>query len=243
MAEKIFVFSGKGGVGKSTITAAVSKSLSSCGEKVLCIDADVGFKSLDLMLNTGKQVVYNWLDIIEERCDSKKAKVRVEGCLDLLAAPNNYSESINLENVKKMLAELDSEYDYIFIDSPAGYGSLHEIFASACDRALLIATADSVCVRNAQTAAEKIGELNPKLNMRLIVNRFNKAEVLKGRQHKLDDIIDCVHIGLIGVVPDDSSIGNMPDGKKPLSTKAQASFDRISERITGENVRFNPKDL
>lgn len=243
MAEKIFVFSGKGGVGKSTVTAAVSKSLSSFGERVLCIDADVGFKSLDLILNKGKQVVYNWLDIIEERCDAEKAAVKVNGCLDLLAAPNSFSESITLENVKKLLEELDSEYDYIFIDSPAGFGGLHEIFSCACDRALLIVTADSICVRSAQTAAEKIEEINPELNQKLIVNRYNKAEVLRGRQYTLDDIIDCVHVGLIGVVPEDGTVGNMPDGKSTLSTKAQASFNRISERITGENVRFNPRDL
>lgn len=242
MAQKIFVFSGKGGVGKSTVTAAVSRSLLYCGKKVLCIDADIGFRSLDLILNTGNQAVYNWLDLMENRCDAERAAVSAEGCPDLLSAPNNYSEKITLESVGEMLSRLDGKYDYIFVDSPAGCGALHEIFARLCDRALLIATADSVCVRSAETAAAKIGEYNDGLDIRLIVNRFNKAEVLKGRQLNLDDTMDAVRVGLAGVVPEDRTIGNMSGGCT-LSQKAQSAFNRIARRITGEQICLDPKTL
>lgn len=241
MAEKIFVFSGKGGVGKSSVTAGLARALTVLGKRVLCIDADIGFRSLDLILNVGNQVVYNWLDLIEERCNPDKAVLKVEKLPDLLASPNEASDSINLDSFKKMLDSLDGDYDYILIDSAAGSDYFHEITAKVCDRALLVATPDSVCVRSAEVAAKNAEASNEKLGIRLIINRFNKNEVLKGKQLKLDDVIDSVHAQLIGVVPEDKTVRTMPDGNSMLSLKVESSFKRIARRIIGENVAFNVK--
>lgn len=241
MAEKIFVFSGKGGVGKSSVTAGLAKALTDLGKKVLCIDADIGFRSLDLILNVGNQVVYNWLDLIEGRCDADKAVLKVEHLPALLASPNEESDSITAESFKTMLDGLDSDYDYIFIDSPAGSDSIHKIIAKACDRALLIATPDNVCVRSAEVAGKKAEMSNENIDIRLIINRFNKNEVIKGKQLKLDDVIDSVHAQLIGVVPEDKTVRAMPDSDSLLSRKAELSFRRIAKRIIGENVAFNIK--
>lgn len=243
MAEKIFVFSGKGGVGKSSVTAAIANSLVSMGKSVLCIDADIGFRSLDLIINVGNQVVYNWLDLIEGACNAKKATVSVDGLPDLLASPNEPSDSITFESFNKMLSDLDSDYDYIFIDSPAGSDKFHEIIAKCCDRALIIATPDSVCVRSAEVAAKRAEKANEELDIRLIINRFNKAEVLKGKQLKLDDVIDSVQVQLIGVVPEDKTIRDLPENDGVLSKKASCAFKRTAERITGKNIGFNPKDF
>lgn len=243
MAEKIFVFSGKGGVGKSSITAALAFSLTNLGKRVLCIDADIGFRSLDLIMNVGNEVVYNWLDLIEERCDADKAVVKIDKTPCLLASPSEPTESITYENFKNMLEKFEEEYDYIFIDSPAGSDSFHEILARACDRALIIVTPDSVCVRSADVAAKRAENANDNIDIRLVVNRFNKNEVIKGKQQKLDDVIDNVHVQLIGVVPEDDTIRTMPDNDGITSKKATAAFKRIARRILGENVMFNPKDF
>ena len=241
MAEKILVFSGKGGVGKSTVTAAISKSLSSAGKRVLCIDADAGFKSLDLMLGVGN-AVYNWLDVINKRCDCAGATAFSEGLPDFLSAPSGLDDGFNSENLKELFEQLDGSYDYIFIDSPAGWGELHEIFSDVCDRALLVTTADNICVRSAETAASKLRKRNPLIDIKLIINRFDKSQAIRGGQLKLDDVVDGVREGLTGVVPEDRTMGKMPEGDM-LSFKAQAVFDRISKRITGQDVVFNPKAL
>lgn len=243
MAEKIFVFSGKGGVGKSSVTAAISDSLLKMGKKVLCIDADIGFRSLDLILNVGNQVVYNWLDLIEDRCDKDKAILKTENLPDLLASPNEPSSSITFDSFKKMIDSVEESYDYIFIDSPAGSDSFHEIIAKVCNKALLVVTPDSICVRSAEVAVKRAENANNNIDIRLVINRFNKNEVIKGKQLKLDDVIDNVHVQLIGVVPEDDTIRTMPDNDGRLGRRALFAFKRISKRIMGESVMFNPKDF
>ena len=94
MAQKILVLSGKGGVGKSSVSVGLANALCSMGKSVLLIDADVGFRSLDLIMNIGDKVVYNWLDVIEGRCSFSQAVVSGDGAPDLLSAPSDFSDSI-----------------------------------------------------------------------------------------------------------------------------------------------------
>ena len=123
MAEKILVISGKGGVGKSSVSVGLANAMCSMGKSVLLVDADVGFRSLDLIMNIGSQVVYNWLDIIENRCSFSQAVVSGDGMPDLLSAPSDFSESITKESVSELLSRADNDYDYVLVDSAAGADS------------------------------------------------------------------------------------------------------------------------
>lgn len=241
MAKTVLVLSGKGGVGKSSVTACLSSALTKLNKKVLLIDADIGFRSLDLILKVGTQVVYNWLDVIEERCNYKEALIKKNDKMFLLAAPNDFSESITEENIKSLL-ECYRNFDYIFIDAPAGSGEFHAILSKCVETALLVATPDTVCVRSADVAVQRAEQANDNISTRLIVNRYDIDEAVSGRQLKLDDIIDSVHTRLIGVVPDDDSI-RLITSSISISRPASNAFSRIARRMNGEYVEFNQKQF
>lgn len=242
MAEKILVISGKGGVGKSSVSVGLANAMCSMGKSVLLVDADVGFRSLDLIMNIGSQVVYNWLDIIENRCSFSQAVVSGNGKPDLLSAPSDFSESITKKSVSDLLARADNDYDYVLVDSAAGADSLHEILAEVCDRALAVVTCDPVCVRSVDAAVGKVLKADKNIDIRMIVNRFDKYEVETGKQMKLDDVVDAARVGLIGVIPEDDSVRLLSGGSK-ISKYAFNAFLRTAKRISGESVLFNPKDF
>ncbi len=242
MAEKIIVVSGKGGVGKSSVSFGLASALVSMGKKVLLIDADMGFRSLDLIMNIGSQVVYNWVDVIENRCDVFQAIVKGEETPDLLSAPMEIAENIEKDKFAKLLESVDGAYDYIFADSSAGCDLFHIMLSSLCNRALAVVTCDPVCVRSADSAATKLLKNNPELDIKMVVNRFDKLEVEKGIQLKLDDVIDSAKLQLIGVIPEDDAVRLLSGGNK-ISKYAFNAFVRTAKRIEGENVLFNQKDF
>ncbi len=242
MAQKILVLSGKGGVGKSTVCALTAEALTKSGKTVLCVDADIGFRSLDLIMRVGTQVVYNWLDIIDGDCEGAAAVVEGENGVSLLAAPSRFSDEITKESFSQMLSRFDTDYDYIFIDAPAGSGDFHRLLCECADRLLLVVTPDPVCVRSAETAVERALDANSSLETAMIINRFNRLEVLAGRQLKLDDVIDGTRTRLVGVIPESDSVRLVSNGES-LTKYAFSAFERTAKRLSGGNVAFRAKDF
>lgn len=242
MAQRILVFSGKGGVGKSSVTVMLGSALASVGKKVLLIDADAGFKSLDLLMNVGTEVIFNWLDVIEEICDADSAAVSSnENSPALIGAPQVLTDSVTEESFGRLLSLYDG-YDYIFIDSPAGSGSFHDILFKLCPNALAVALPDSVSVRSTAAVCDRAREVNPDINIRLVVNRFIIDEVFSGLQLNLDSIVDGVSARLIGVIPEDDSIRLISSGKEAVKY-AKDAFMRTAKRICGESLPLNVKDF
>ncbi|MBQ5995602.1 MAG: P-loop NTPase [Clostridia bacterium] len=240
MAKKILVLSGKGGVGKSTVTVCLAQAFAEMGKRVLCMDADVGFRSLDLIMRIGAEAVYNWADVISGNVALDEATVKKTEGLYLLCAPNSLSDGVNGEGIEELLKKADESFDYIFIDAPAGFGELHEALAKVSGLVLLVATPDAVCVRSADTAISKALRVNPKAETRMIINRFKKSEVLAGRQLKLDDVIDMTRTQLAGVIPENDSVRLIPGGA-PIAPTAQKAFDRTARRLGGEYILFSKR--
>ena len=99
MAAKIVtITSGKGGVGKTTATANISVALAQLGQKVICIDSDIGLRNLDVVLGLENRIVYDLVDVIEGRCRIRQAMIkdkRFEGMYLIPAAQTRDKSAIS----------------------------------------------------------------------------------------------------------------------------------------------------
>lgn len=239
MAEIITVVSGKGGVGKSTFCANIALTLAEKGKTILLIDGDVGLRSLDLLLSVENQVIYDWSDIVEGRCDKEKAVISCNNNLHLLPAPLEEPEELTKEVFENMLGNFRVEYDYVFIDAPAGIGSLPKIYAQCSDKCIVVATADEVSARSAGIAGNELVKIGVKdENLRLIINRFSHKAVRRGKLLNFDDMIDRTSIRLLGVVPEDNKLTYASVTEKPISefSDTKIAFTNISDRILGKET-------
>lgn len=238
MAKIFVVASGKGGVGKSTLTTALGNAFVKQGKNVLLVDCDAGLGSLEIILNVRNKVVYNWLDVYTNTCSPDDAIINIKDKLDLLPAPGKTVNDCPNDCIKEIISKY-SRYDYIFIDAPAGIGEGLKRAASAATVALVVATADEVSVSGAHTLEKTVNELGVR-NTRLIINRYDIKAVRKDRLLKIDDIINKTNVQLIGIVPEETEIMyytvTYKTGKKNKTAKA---INRIADRINGKKVKLD----
>lgn len=238
MARKITLASGKGGVGKSSLTAGIAIELCNMGQRVLVIDFDIGMGCLDLILACDDTGIFNWGDVVKGLCEPMQA-VRTTVGPSLLTAPSTLDEEYNEISVKKMLDCYDGSFDYILMDAPAGVSGGFLLAAACADEGIIVSTADEVCVRVGSYAAEKLSSLGVR-DIRLIINRFNKALTVQGHYLNLDEVIDATFLQLLGVVPEDKKISFCSVvGMSTLEkSKAKDAFNRIARRLEGFNVNL-----
>ncbi|NLO46087.1 MAG: septum site-determining protein MinD [Clostridiales bacterium] len=241
MAKKFVVASGKGGVGKSSVTAGLCYALSDMGCKVLAVDADVGLRSLDIILKTDSHSVFDWGDVIRGNCLPEQALSSASGNICVLAAPMRFSPEYTAETVRAMIDKYDKGFDFIFADAPAGISEGFRLACAMADEGLIISTPDGVCVRGAEAAGASAEEEGIK-SLRMIINRFNRKGIERKHLLNIDDTIDFAGVRLIGVVPEDIQVLFCFTGGKPLPKRSDArkAFARIAKRLTGEKSPLSP---
>ena len=238
MARKIVLASGKGGVGKSSLTAGIAIELCNMGQKVLVVDFDIGMGCLDLILASDDTGIFNWGDVITGSCDPMQALRSTVGP-SLLTAPTFFSDDCNERSVKEMIENYDDSFDYIFMDAPAGVSGGFTLAAACADEGIIVSTADEVCVRVGSFAGEKLGSLGVN-EIKLVINRFNKKQTTQGHYLNIDEVIDATSLQLIGVVPEDKKISYCSvTGMRMLdNSKAKEAFKRIAMRLEGFNINL-----
>ena len=234
MAKKIAIASGKGGVGKSSLTVGIGKALAARDKKVLLIDCDC-LKSIDLLTGITEFLLYNWGDVIKERCESENALYSA-GDVSVITCPDTY-EDITAEQMKSLIKKYENDFDYILLDSPAGIDRGLTLACSVADRGLVVSTPDLVCVRSACIAAREMAKQGI-ADTRLVINRVKKRDVTKGRLLNVDSVIDSTEIQLIGVVPEDAKIrlGSMGQGIYKKGQVSYKAFQNIAARLEGISV-------
>ena len=179
MSEVIAIVSGKGGVGKTTVTANIGTALAAMGYKVLLIDADVGLRNLDIALGMQDRIVYHFLDLMDEACSEKQAIINDEKYtgLSFLAAPQCQSLEVkHFPLFKKMTDKLKTRYDYIIIDCPAGIDKGFLMAVNAADKVIIVSTPDMLSVRD----ADKVAAMSEKFELKvLIINKINVDMIKK----------------------------------------------------------------
>lgn len=234
MAEKIVVASGKGGVGKTSLTVGIGKALHKMGKRVLIIDCDI-LRSVDLLTGITENLLYDWGDVILERCEAEAA-IYPSADVAVMTCPTDY-DGITENDMKELLRSLEDDFDYILLDAPAGIGRGFRLAFAGADRGLVVSTADMVCVRSACRAADVMYSAGM-TDVRLIINRIMKKDIKKGRLLNIDTVIDSTQVQLIGVVPEDAKIRLGAMGKS-IYKKGQISYlplTNIAARICGEYI-------
>jgi septum site-determining protein MinD len=250
-ATVVTITSGKGGVGKTTTTANLAVALASTGDKVCCIDGDIGLRNLDVVLGLENRIVYDLVDIIEGRCRLRQAMIRDKRLEELYlipAAQTRDKSAVSPSDMVKLCDELREEVDWILLDSPAGIERGFRNTIAPADTVLVVTNPEVSAVRDADRIIGLV-ESEEKGPVRLIINRVNQALTKRGDMLSADDVVELLAIKLIGVIPDDENViistnRGQPVAFEPKSRSGRA-FKNIAMRLKGEEVPFldlNSKD-
>ena len=242
MGEVIVITSGKGGVGKTTTTANVGSALALRGKKVVLVDTDIGLRNLDVVMGLENRIVYDIVDVVEEKCKLRQALIkdkRFEELFLLPAAQTRDKSAINEEQMKELTEKLKEEFGYILIDCPAGIEQGFRNAIAGANRAIVVTTAEISAIRDADRIIGLL-EASEIKNPELVINRLRPNMVKKGEMMEVEDIVDLLSIDLIGVVPDDEFIITQTNKGEPVVTVHRApsgkAYIEIAKRILGENV-------
>lgn len=235
----IVMTSGKGGTGKTALTGGLGTALALLGRKVLCIDADVGLRNLDITLGMSDAALMDFSDVISGRCELHRAVAPHPTVtnLYLLTAPLTLPEDFSGESgFRSLLKQAREQYDEILIDAPAGVGEGFRLAVCDADRALVVATSDPSSLRDAGRVVYGLSELP---TVHLVVNRV-RGRILRRLGTTIDDAMDAVGLPLLGLVPEDMQVILAAGSGKALlgvsERGAAQAYQNIARRLLGENV-------
>lgn len=242
MGEAIVITSGKGGVGKTTLSANLGCALALSGSKVLLVDTDIGLRNLDILLGFEDRIVYDIVDVCHGDCTREKAVIkdkRVENLHFIPASQAKNKDAITPLQMKNLISKAKEEYDYIIIDSPAGLESGFENAIAGADRAIVVAVPEMASVRD----ADRIMGLIEKQGIdkaELVINRLNMKSVEKGYMLSIEEVLDILSVNLLGAVPEDAGISFAANNATPCvfdeKSKAGEAYRNIARRVKGEEV-------
>ena len=242
MGEVIVVTSGKGGVGKTTTTANLGSALALNGKKVVLVDTDIGLRNLDVVMGLENRIVYDIVDVVEEKCKLRQALIKDKRFNELFllpAAQTRDKSAINEEQMKELTNKLKEEFDYIIIDCPAGIEQGFKNAIAGANRAIVVTTAEISSIRDADRIIGLL-EASEIKNPELIINRLRPNMVKRGEMMDVEDIVDLLSIDLIGVIPDDEFIITQTNKGEPAVSNKKApsgkAYIEIAKRVLGEKI-------
>ena len=245
MADKVIcITSGKGGVGKSTITANLGTALAMKGFKVVAIDADIGLRNLDLILGLENRIVYDIVHVVEGVVPPEKALVkdkRTKNLYLLPAAQTKDKSAVKPEDLVKVVEELRNNYDFILIDSPAGIEEGFKTAVTPADTVIVVANPEMASIRDADRVVG-LCEAMQKPEPKLIINRIDPAKVAKGDMLDVGDVVQILSLELIGIVPEDKNMVSYINRGEPAvlfpDSIAGKALRNVADRLLGKEVSF-----
>lgn len=242
MGEAIVVTSGKGGVGKTTTTANLGTALALQNKKVCLIDTDIGLRNLDVVMGLENRIIYDIVDVVNERCKTKQALITDKrfDCLHLLPAAQTSDKSdVTPETVKAIVNELKQEYDYIVIDCPAGIEQGYKNAVAGADKAIVVTTPEKSSVRDADRIIGLLEQEDIE-SPKLVINRIRNHMMKNGEMLDVDEIVNVLSIDLLGIIVDDDAVIKAANSGEPVAmkpnSKASLAYRNIARRILGEAV-------
>lgn len=248
MANVIVVTSGKGGVGKTTTSAAFATGLALRGFKTVVIDFDVGLRNLDLVMGCERRVVYDFVNVINGEGNLNQALIRDKRVEDLFILPASQTrdkEALTLEGVERVIGDLKERFDFIICDSPAGieHGAVMAMYFA--DEALIVTNPEVSSVRDSDRIIgilsskthRAIHNLEP-IKEHLLLTRYSPKRVAQGEMMSADDVQEILAIPLLGVVPESMAVLQASNAGVPITLEShsdagQAYLDIVA-RFLGE---------
>lgn len=234
MARKIVVTSGKGGVGKTTITANLGVYLSRLGFRVAMLDVDIGLNNLDVIMGLERQVVFDITDVVSGKCRVRQALVQDPNYPSLYLLPSSHtydSSKISGEHIKNVTDIIEHSFDYILIDCPAGVENGFHRAVFPANEAIIVVTPHLSSIRDADKVVGLLSSYNIE-SKGLVINRMRGDLLLSGQMMDIEAIVKAMDIPLLGVIPEDDSVSQMSSqGKIMLDCESARAFTLLSENI------------
>jgi septum site-determining protein MinD len=206
------------------------------------VDTDIGLRNLDVVMGLENRIVYDIVDVVENKCKLRQALIKDKRFTDLFllpAAQTRDKTAVNEKQMRELTSKLKEEFDYILIDCPAGIEQGFKNAIAGADRALVVTNAEISSIRDADRIIGLL-EASEIKNPELIINRLRPEMVKKGEMMDVEDILDLLSIDLIGVVPEDEYIITQTNKGEPAVANKKApsgkAYMEIARRILGENV-------
>ena len=252
MARIIVVTSGKGGVGKTTSSAAIGIGLALKGHKVVLIDFDIGLRNLDLIMGCERRVVYDFVNVINGEATLNQALIkdkRVSSLSVLPASQTRDKDALTKENVGKVLDELGKTFEYIICDSPAGIEAGAMMALYYADEAVVTTNPEVSSVRDSDRIVGMLASRSRRAELgldpikeHLLLTRYCPKRVAEGEMLSVEDVVDILAIPLLGVIPESPAVLKASNAGEPviLDTESDAgkAYQDVIERLLGGTVEF-----
>ena len=250
MAKVLVVTSGKGGVGKTTSTAAIGAALAQSGENVVVVDFDVGLRNLDLVMGAERRVVFDLINVVQGDAKLNQALIRdkrLETLSLLPASQTRDKDALTAEGVERVIGEMREKFDWVICDSPAGIERGALLAMRHADVAMVVTNPEVSSVRDSDRIIGMLdsktlkAEKGERMEKHLLLTRFDAARAARGEMLKTEDVLEILSIPLLGIIPESeevlraSNLGTPVTLSNPNSVPARAYFD-AARRLRGEKV-------
>ena len=257
MARIIVVTSGKGGVGKTTTSAAMAMGLALKGHRTAVIDFDVGLRNLDLIMGCERRVVYDFVNVINGEATLNQALIKDKRCDKLYILPASQTrdkESLTVEGVGKVLEDLSKDFDFIVCDSPAGIEKGATLAMYYADDAIVVTNPEVSSVRDSDrmlgilaSKSRRAEKGEDPIKEYLLLTRYSPQRVKLGEMLSVEDVQDILSLHLLGVIPESKAVLTASNAGIPviLDEKSDAgqAFSDVVRRYLGEHVTHRFIDL
>lgn len=249
MAKIIVVTSGKGGVGKTTSSAAIATGLALAGHKTVVIDFDVGLRNLDLIMGCERRVVYDFVNVINKEATLNQALIkdkRTDNLYILPASQTRDKDALTMEGVQTVLDDLAKDYEFIICDSPAGIEQGAQMALYFADEAIVVTNPEVSSVRDSDRilgilqSKSMRAEKGQSVKEHLLLTRYNPERVATAEMLSVADVEEILAVPLLGVIPESEAVLKASNQGSPVildadSNAGQAYADAV-KRLLGEDV-------
>ncbi|WP_095078362.1 septum site-determining protein MinD [Pseudomonas sp. Irchel s3h17] len=249
MAKILVVTSGKGGVGKTTTSAAIGTGLALRGHKTVIVDFDVGLRNLDLIMGCERRVVYDFVNVVNGEANLQQALIkdkRLENLYVLAASQTRDKDALTVEGVEKVLMQLKEDFEFVVCDSPAGIEKGAHLAMYFADEAIVVTNPEVSSVRDSDRMLGLLASKSRRaergeepIKEHLLITRYHPERVSKGEMLGVEDVKDILSVTLLGVIPESQAVLKASNQGIPVilddqSDAGQAYSDTV-DRLLGKD--------